>query len=36
LKDGEVIARGPYGVSAIDPNNGKVLWRYRGADKGKH
>ena len=34
LKDGEVIARGPYGVSAIDPITGKVLWRYRGADKG--
>ncbi|HSE38267.1 MAG TPA: PQQ-binding-like beta-propeller repeat protein [Blastocatellia bacterium] len=34
LKDGEVVARGPYGVSAIDPITGKVLWRYRGADKG--
>jgi outer membrane protein assembly factor BamB len=34
LKDGEVTARGPYGVSAIDPITGKVLWRYRGADKG--
>jgi outer membrane protein assembly factor BamB len=34
LKDGEVAARGPYGVSAIDPNTGKVLWKYRGADKG--
>jgi len=34
LKDGEVTARGPYGVSAIDPISGKVLWRYRGADKG--
>ena len=34
LKDGEVVARGPYGVSAIDPNTGKVLWKYRGADKG--
>jgi outer membrane protein assembly factor BamB len=34
LKDGEVSARGPYGVSAIDPVTGKVLWRYRGADKG--
>jgi outer membrane protein assembly factor BamB len=34
LKDGEVVARGPYGVSAINPITGKVLWRYRGADKG--
>ena len=34
LKDGEVVARGPYGVSAIDPITGKVLWRYRDADKG--
>ena len=34
LKDGEVTARGPYGVSAIDPITGKVLWRYRGGDKG--
>jgi outer membrane protein assembly factor BamB len=34
LKDGEVIERGPYGVSAIDPSSGKIIWRYRGADKG--
>jgi outer membrane protein assembly factor BamB len=34
LKDGDVVERGPYGVSAIDPANGKVLWRYRGADRG--
>jgi outer membrane protein assembly factor BamB len=34
LKDGESIERGPYGVSAIDTRNGKVLWRYKGADKG--
>src|SRR5262245_54294280 len=34
LKDGEVVERGPYGVSAIDPSNGKIIWRYRGADKG--
>src|SRR6185503_2511227 len=34
LKDGEVVARGPYGVSALDPMTGKVLWKYRGADKG--
>jgi outer membrane protein assembly factor BamB len=34
LKDGEIIERGPYGVSAIDATSGKILWRYRGADKG--
>lgn len=34
LRDGETIERGPYGVSAIDVNSGKVLWRYKGADKG--
>jgi hypothetical protein len=34
LKDGENIERGSYGVSAIDTRNGKVLWRYKGADKG--
>lgn len=34
LKDGETVERGPYGVAAIDPQNGKVLWRYKGADKG--
>ncbi len=34
LKDGDVVERGPYGVSAIDPSSGKILWRYRGADKG--
>jgi outer membrane protein assembly factor BamB len=34
LKDGETIERGPYGVSRIDPVNGKILWRYKGADKG--
>ncbi len=34
LKDGEVTERGPYGVSAIDPATGKILWRYKGADKG--
>jgi outer membrane protein assembly factor BamB len=34
LKDGDTIERGPYGVSAIDVRNGKVLWRYKGADKG--
>jgi outer membrane protein assembly factor BamB len=34
LKDGEVLERGPYGISRIDPADGKILWRYRGADKG--
>lgn len=34
LKDGETIERGSYGVSAIDTHSGKVLWRYKGADKG--
>ena len=34
LKDGETIDRGPYGVTAIDARTGKVLWRYKGADKG--
>ena len=34
LKDGETVERGSYGVSAIDVSNGKVLWRYKGADKG--
>jgi len=34
LKDGENVERGPYGVSAIDTQTGKVLWRYKGADKG--
>ncbi len=34
LKDGEITERGPYGVSAINAANGKVLWRYKGADKG--
>lgn len=34
LKDGETVERGPYGVSAIDSRTGKILWRYKGADKG--
>ena len=34
LSDGEIVARGPYGVSAIDVETGKILWRYKGADKG--
>src|SRR6185503_17989251 len=34
LKDGETVERGSYGLSAIDARSGKVLWRYKGADKG--
>lgn len=34
LKDGEIVSRGPYGVSAIDSRNGETIWRYKGADKG--
>lgn len=34
LKDGEIVERGPYGVSALDVETGKILWRYKGADKG--
>jgi len=34
LKDGETIERGSYGVSAIDTSSGKIVWRYKGADKG--
>jgi outer membrane protein assembly factor BamB len=34
LENGERTERGPYGVSAVDVETGKVLWRYKGADKG--
>ncbi|MBA3769989.1 MAG: PQQ-binding-like beta-propeller repeat protein [Blastocatellia bacterium] len=34
IKDGEPEQKGPYGVSAIDSQSGKVLWRFKGADKG--
>jgi outer membrane protein assembly factor BamB len=34
IKDGETVERGAYGVSAVDAITGKVLWRYKGADKG--
>jgi outer membrane protein assembly factor BamB len=34
LKDGEIVSKGPYGVSAIDTKNGNTKWRYKGADKG--
>jgi len=34
LKDGDVVSKGPYGISAIDTKNGDVIWRFKGADKG--
>jgi outer membrane protein assembly factor BamB len=34
LKDGELEAKGPYGMAAIDVESGEVRWRYKGADKG--
>ena len=34
LKNGEIVSKGPFGVSAVDTQNGKTLWRYKGADKG--
>ncbi len=34
LRDGEIDERGPFGVTAIDIENGKTLWRYKGADRG--
>jgi len=34
LENGETAQRGPYGVSAVDARTGKVLWRYKSADKG--
>jgi outer membrane protein assembly factor BamB len=34
LKDGETESKGPHGVSAVNAQNGEVLWRYKGADKG--
>ncbi len=34
LRDGDTVSRGPYGVSAIDLQKGKTLWRFKGADKG--
>jgi outer membrane protein assembly factor BamB len=34
IKDGEIDEKGSFGVSAIDTKNGKILWRYKGADKG--
>ncbi|MGI8813631.1 MAG: PQQ-binding-like beta-propeller repeat protein, partial [Pyrinomonadaceae bacterium] len=34
LKNGEIVSKGPYGVSALDTRDGKTKWRYKGADKG--
>jgi outer membrane protein assembly factor BamB len=34
IKNGEIVEKGAYGVSAINTQNGKTLWRYKGADKG--
>jgi PQQ-like domain len=34
IKDGEIEEKGSFGISAIDTNNGKTLWRFKGADKG--
>jgi outer membrane protein assembly factor BamB len=34
IEDGETEEKGSFGVSAIDTQNGKTLWRYKGADKG--
>ncbi len=34
IKDGKAEEKGPFGVSAIDTRNGKILWRYEGTDKG--
>ncbi|HET6862568.1 MAG TPA: PQQ-binding-like beta-propeller repeat protein, partial [Pyrinomonadaceae bacterium] len=34
LENGETVQRGPYGISAVEARTGKVLWRYKSADKG--
>lgn len=34
IKDGETEEKGSFGISAINTENGKILWRYKGADKG--
>ena len=34
IRDGENVDRGPYGISAVDSQTGKILWRFKGADKG--
>ena len=33
LKDGEVSSKGAFGISAIDTRTGKILWRFKDADK---
>ena len=34
VKNGESETKGPFGVAAIDAASGKVLWRFKDADKG--
>lgn len=34
IKTGETENKGSYGVSALNRKTGKVIWRYKGADKG--
>ena len=34
IKDGDIVSKGPYLISAIDAKSGDTLWRYKGADKG--
>ncbi|MER3428644.1 MAG: hypothetical protein C4334_11215 [Pyrinomonas sp.] len=34
VRDGQAVARGPYGVSAIDKETGQTIWRYKGGDRG--
>lgn len=34
IKNGELQEKGPFGISAIETQKGKTLWRFKGADKG--
>lgn len=34
IKNGETEEKGPFGISAIETQKGKTLWRFKGADKG--
>lgn len=34
IKNGETEEKGSFGISAIETNKGKTLWRFKGADKG--
>lgn len=34
IKTGELKEKGPFGISAIETNKGKTLWRFKDADKG--